>query len=190
MIDDAIDAGFPYRIPVYCLYSNWDTSQFSYKWDCQKFNRSVRSYGCAIVPATVVKGMRYMQGKRVNGNRIRGNELAIILPYMRPWHCMLCDCRESTRKRDLPQRAFAFWKNVIRHDERRLHSELAPSQRAEVFGEDNSLLRRYNELEVTTDPPRYVLELFETGRVNQDTYVQLGASGLRSITVFSETGIE
>jgi hypothetical protein len=145
------------RIPIYCLYSNWDIRQFANKWSCPAIKRSAISYGCSIVPAWVV---RYF---RMNGG---ANDLDSLLDYMQPWHCLVCRARVKCRGRvvsggDLPQRAWAYWKNSILQTEQALLEGLDPDRRVGILGDLSDLYSRYSELRPVSEPAPYVQRLLE-----------------------------
>jgi len=66
----------PHKIPLYCLYTNWNTQSMSYPWHCYSFKKSAKSYGCSILPAFWVKYL-LQEGKQPT--------LKSVIPYM-PGH--------------------------------------------------------------------------------------------------------
>jgi hypothetical protein len=188
--DTLIDDAFlyrPQRIPLYCLYSNWDTSgnQYRYSWNCRKYNRSVRSYGCAIVSALAVKANRLKKKRDLNS----------LLPHMHPWHCLLCNCNATSSKQDLPQRVYSFWKNTICPGELELLRSYNPEQIGQILGDRGGLYDAnpetvlpgfYDAIGITTKPPDYVLNFMFEDRISPNVEDELVASGLHSITIFSE----
>jgi hypothetical protein len=66
-------------IPLYCLYSYWDTTKISLtNWSCGSFAQAPESYGCALVHAEDIVKVRSFK------------DLNRIIPLMKPWHCLIC----------------------------------------------------------------------------------------------------
>jgi len=142
LINDALKRTPP-RIPLYCLYSNWDTRSVPYQWSCGLFRRSARFYGCSFLSAFIVRRLRI---------RKTAPKLTSILPYMLPWQCLLCctACGEG----DLPQRAWHYWRGAIFAQEQIGFKDLDENV-------DEEIVEIYRRIELSTQPPSYVLQLLE-----------------------------
>jgi hypothetical protein len=86
-------------IPLYCLYSYWDNPTYNISWRCGSFHRVIDSFGCSLVSAYDIVKMR------------NKNKLNDILPYMIPWHCIIC-CK-GYGGYDLPERALNTIRNLL-----------------------------------------------------------------------------
>lgn len=139
----------PPRIPLYCLYVNWDVRQFRYHWRCGTFRLSARSYGCSLVSAFLAK---HLKGKIKSSPKLHH-----MLPYMLPWQCLVC-CR-GYGDGDLPQRAYHYWRGAILTFD--LHMSMQDLEIREA------LFARYQRIEPTREPPRYVLQLLEGDEPDQ-----------------------
>ncbi len=149
----------PPRIPLYCLYSNWDTKLISYSWPCWSFQASVRSYGCSFISALLVRFLRL---------RCSANNLTDLLPYMLPWQCLVC-CY-GYRTGDLPNRAYHYWRRAI----------LLREDRA-LEGLEEDLRNRYRSIEPVANPPSYVQHLLQGGEPER-----LEDRGLQGVIVIRE----
>ena len=136
--------GSPPRIPLYCLYANWDVQAITYlrrHWRCGTFRPSARNFGCSLVSAFLIKHLKGVVKSQP--------KLHPMLFYMFPWQCLVC-CRGYSNK-DLPQRAYYWWQRAI--------IPLDLGVRASESGED--FLARYRLIHPVSEPPRYVLQLLE-----------------------------
>ncbi len=148
------------RIPIYCLYSNWRARQFLVaRHPCGAFINSIRDYGCSIISALVVKDFRF------NGEV---SKVEALLPTMYPWHCLICQDSQNVKKDDLPHRAWAYWRNVMRPAEPQMLSDLEPDLR-EI----------YNEISPTQSPPHYVQQILQGRLVEVPEDLQI-------VTIFNE----
>lgn len=98
LIDDAERHGL---IPLYCLYSNWNTSKYKTSWRCHTHRNSVYHFGTSILSPYIVDQLR-KDGKE--------NRLASIIKHIRPMHCIFC-CN-CFGEGDLPERALRYIKDT------------------------------------------------------------------------------
>jgi len=93
----------PKLIPLYCLYCYWAGS---YKDFCDaggSFSHPPEAYGCALLDAHLVRGMRGSKG---------ADSLSALLRHTTPWHTLVC-C-DSFGGEDLPSRVVNVWRQTIR----------------------------------------------------------------------------
>ncbi|WP_322111941.1 DUF6615 family protein [Aerosakkonema funiforme] len=162
----------PARIPLYCLYSNWNTFQ-QLPWKCATYYPVEESYGCSILSAFAVRYLRSIKGRKATHFRN-------LLSYVSPWHCLVC-CR-GYGKGDLPSRVFRYWREFILEVEEAIFEELTPSVRRELNGELDGYRQIYNEIELTEEPPSYVRSLLNNELEEQPD------PNLRTLTIFKERG--
>lgn len=87
--------------PLFCLYSNWDTRAIRPWWRCRSFPQRSPAFGCALVPAPIIPRLRTARRKGLQD----------LLPFMLPWHCLVC-CHGFDQG-DLAQRATALWRGMM-----------------------------------------------------------------------------
>jgi hypothetical protein len=158
----------PPLIPLYCLYSFWDSQAVQPNWPCGTYNFNVKSYGCSLMSAFQVRHLRKNKNK---------NDIGSLVPYMKPWQCLIC-CH-AFGGGDLPQRAWAYWDAQLRSSD-----QVATINRdgPDEDGALSNLAGRYREISPVGNPPDYVLRLIEGELIEPPT------EGLRHITVFREAG--
>jgi hypothetical protein len=161
----------PPLIPLYCLYSNWHGRRVSTSWPCGTFKRNVRNYGCSLISAFSVKYLRAKGGAK---------DLKSVLPYMRPWHCLVC-C-EGFGMGDLPQRAFSYWEHKVKSSEREILTSLDAGVQADITGAQSNFLGLYENIQPVQNPPNYVIRLLE------GLPIEAPDESLRHITIFRELG--
>ncbi|MCD5981408.1 DUF6615 family protein [Pseudomonas sp. CDFA 610] len=83
-------------IPLYCLYTNWDTARYKASWMCKTYKPTVRHYGTAVLNPDVVKSLQTSKETR----------LEKIIQSLRPMHCIFCCSGFSSG--DLPNRALGW----------------------------------------------------------------------------------
>ncbi|MBV1810505.1 hypothetical protein MQC82_11070 [Pseudomonas viridiflava] len=83
-------------IPLYCLYTNWDTAKYKASWACNTYKQTVRHYGTAVLNPDVVKSLQTTKETR----------LEKIIHSLRPMHCIFCCSGYSPG--DLPNRALGW----------------------------------------------------------------------------------
>jgi len=183
LIETALKKRRPHRplIPLYCLYSNWNSLSQTPDWRCQTYFPLEQSYGCSILSAFEVYYLR-------TGYKIKKKSLKDLLNYMKPWHCLVC-CRQGIGRQgigDLPHRVFRYWRDFIVGNEERIFDELSVSA-SESLNDDQDNYRRIenyrricNEIELLDDAPDYVQFL-----LNNDLQEQPDPN-LRTITIFKE----
>lgn len=162
---------FP-MIPLYCLYSNWNTFS-KVPWRCLTYYPVEESYGCSILSAFAVRYLRSFEKIKINTK-----DLKFLLNYINPWHCLVC-CRRYGEG-DLPNRVIEYWRNFIRQSEREISEQLSFNIRRQVDSELENYYGTYNQIELLDNPPEYVLRLLEN-ELNEQPY-----PNVRAITVFKE----
>jgi len=135
----------PHKIPLYCLYTNWNTQSMSYPWHCYSFKKSAKSYGCSILPAFWVKYL-LQEGKQPT--------LKSVIPYMFPWQCLICFM--SVWDFDLPHRALMFWHIQILNKKKLSNGILT-----------NSEFRKFREIYLTNEAPLHVQTLLDKGKIKE-----------------------
>lgn len=159
----------PQAIPLYCLYSFWNDPAISSSWPCGSFTKDVRGFGCSLASAFGVRSLRLKK---------KANDIGSLLPFMKPWHCLVC-C-DAFGGNDLPNRAWSYWKNQILEEE-----EMKFLDTRGDFGDDQSqdlsnLVASYREIQPVNTPPNYVMRLLESQEF------EVPDPELRYITVFRE----
>ncbi len=145
-------------VPLYVLYTTWRSDSLRLKWRCGSFPEARESYGCSVIGAQRVIALRALP---------KATELVTILPYLIPWHCLVC-C-QGFRGTDLPSRVQSIWMSLLRMEVR------------QADGERESTDARFGE-ELHAEPPRYVRELQSRELRGIDD------PALARITVFTEIG--
>lgn len=87
-------------IPIYCLYSAWSTNAPNPAWPCGSYPQDLQLWGISAISGHDVS-TTYPQ-----------NDLASLLPYMTPFHCLVC-CN-GYGEGDLPTRSHAFSTNKLK----------------------------------------------------------------------------
>jgi hypothetical protein len=87
-------------VPLYCMYSNWDTKKYKASWNCQTYKSTARHYGASILNPLVVKKLQ----------ATKSISLSSIIGDLKPLHCIFC-CNGCI-KGDLPTRAFYYLVNT------------------------------------------------------------------------------
>jgi len=80
-------------VPIYCMFTNWDTKKYKAGWTCRTYKPTVRHFGTAILNPHFVKQLQ-------SSNETR---LSSIIDSLRPMHCIFC-C-SGFGGGDLPTRA-------------------------------------------------------------------------------------
>lgn len=93
LINDAKSNGL---IPLYCMYSNWDTKKYKPNFECRTHKPTARHYGNSILSAFKVKHLQTS----------KENKLSKIIDYLQPMHCIFC-CNGFGGS-DLPERALNY----------------------------------------------------------------------------------
>lgn len=93
LIEDAARNGM---IPLYCLYTNWDTSAYTTPQRCKSHKSSVRHYGASVLNPSIVKSLSQSNGRHLSG----------FIEQMHPLHCIFC-CNGYVDG-DLPHRAIGW----------------------------------------------------------------------------------
>jgi len=158
------------RIPLYCLYSNWNTLA-QLPWKCATYYPVEESYGCSILSAFAV---RYLRSIKTG----KAKHFQSLLEHVSPWHCLVC-CR-GYGEGDLPSRVFRFWRESIQQVEAAILEGLSLDNRQELDGELAYYRGVYNQIELTQEPPSYVLSLLNNQLEEQPD------PNLRTLTVFKE----
>jgi hypothetical protein len=83
-------------IPIYCMYTNWDTKKYKAGWRCKTYKPSVRQYGTAILNPGIVKKLQIKNETSLNS----------IIHDLKPMHCLFCCSGFSIG--DLPNRAIGW----------------------------------------------------------------------------------
>ena len=168
LIREALSNSSPPRIPLYCLYSNWNNLT-QIPWRCSTYYPVEEMYGCSILSAFAVRYLRI---------KTQTTRLKFILNYLCPWHCLVC-CR-GYGEGDLPNRVFGYWRDLIREVEREIFEELSLDIRQNLNGELGNYREIYNQIELLDEPPGYIQRLLENELDEQPD------PNLRTITVFRE----
>lgn len=163
LIYQALNSTPPF-IPLYCLYSNWDTKATT----PANTRGSSTSYGCSLMSAFVVPALR-------KSGKVK--DLKSVLSYSRPWHELLCSPTTAANQ-SLPERALAYWQSNIVGSESQILSAFPIS---DLLPDYDSLRRTYETITVTGEPPEYARSLLE----NQDA--DLPEDSPRHLSVFVET---
>ncbi|HYW21276.1 MAG TPA: DUF6615 family protein [Nodularia sp. (in: cyanobacteria)] len=169
LIQDALQKPFP-RIPLYCLYSNWNTLP-QIHWRCQTYYPIEEHYGCSILSAFAVRCLRSIGTSKTK-------HLKALLNYISPWHCLVC-CR-GYEAGDLPSRVFRYWRDFIVEVEESIFEELSLNIRQDLNGELDNYRGIYNQIELLDEPPNYVRLLLNNELEEQPD------PNLRTLTVFKE----
>lgn len=75
--------------PVYVLYCEWPVPSGMRLPDRCDLHPPLPNFGCSIVKAEVVS--------RLRSSRNRSKALDSLVPYMRPWHVLGCECGVTSR---------------------------------------------------------------------------------------------
>lgn len=192
LIRSALDNKYGVKlIPLYCLYTNY-ASLTDGKYHKNYYLQE--SYGCSLISAFAVVYHRMMDVKKIS--------IRYFLPYINPWHELVC-CH-SYEDKDLPHRAWAYWKNsiafieedILNEDEKDILNgfdfdhefyEYLPrnyrekNERKITELQKLATLRKlYQSIEVIQHPPDYVSQLME-GEV-----IEPPDNDIRTVTIFRE----
>ena len=105
------------------------------------------------------------------------NDLNSLLPYMKPWHCLVC-C-QGYGNGDLPHRVWSYWKNQIYSAERAWFGG-GNNLPDDAFASLSNLIGLYGDIQPIQSPPNYIIRILE-GRP-----IEVPDEGLRHITIFRE----
>lgn len=169
LIKKALEKPFP-RIPLYCLYSNWNTLS-SIPWSCHTYKLTPESYGCSILSAFLVC---YLRSQGIQ----KTQQLKALLSYINPWHCLVC-CH-GYGDTDLPNRVFEYWRNAILQLEESVFDQVSESNNEQLSGEWNSLREVYTQIQPSDEVPNYVQSLLNNELEEQPD------PNLRTVTIFKE----
>jgi hypothetical protein len=128
LINDAKANGL---IPLYCMYSNWDTKKYKPSWQCMTHKPTARHYGNSILSPFRVKSLQASKETR----------LSQIINYLQPMHCIFC-CNGFGGV-DLPERALNYINGT--------------GLLEDVSGIDNAPSRAF----LKSQAPHYVYQLLE-----------------------------
>lgn len=159
----------PRLIPIYCLYSNWDGRKYRTSWPCNSFKQNVKNYGCSLISAFTVRLFR---------SKSKANDLQSLLPYMKPWHCLVC-C-QGYGEGDLPNRAWSYWNSQINSADRRLFRGGDVDLPEDALEGLSNFIGLYNEIRPIRNPPSYIIRMLEGQPIEPPD------EGLRHITIFRE----
>jgi len=101
-------------VPLYCMFTNWDTKKYKPSWVCRSHKPTVRHFGTAILSPHSVKRFQ-------TSNETR---LSSIIGSLRPMHCIFC-C-SGYGGSELPERALNWLKgaNILQStDDEEAHTE-------------------------------------------------------------------
>ena len=96
LINDAVKKKM---VPLYCMYSNWDSKAYMVSRKCKTYKPSVRHYGNSILDPGLVKHFQKTKTK----------DLASLISHLFPMHCIFC-CKGYSPTGDLPERALYYLK--------------------------------------------------------------------------------
>jgi hypothetical protein len=137
LIQNALSGATP-RIPLYCLFIETPTMGYLNAWTCMTYPYVRELYGCSLISATAVRKLR--TGKK--------RHLTDLQPYLRPWHCLVC-CRGYGHS--------DFITNIIEYSKANYQFGTE-----DMTGLDVVLPESF----VTSEPPTYVLSVFENERTD------------------------
>ncbi|MFN6570864.1 DUF6615 family protein [Dendronalium sp. ChiSLP03b] len=186
LIRSALDNKYGVKlIPLYCLYTNYASVT---DWKYHKNYHFQESYGCSLISAFAVVYHRIMD--------IKKTRIKYLLPYINPWHELVCS--HGYEDKDLPQRAWTYWKNsiafieedVLNEDEKDILNEfdfdnefyygLKNENKISELQKLSALRKLYQNIELTQHPPDYVSQLME-GEV-----IEPPDNDIRTVTIFRE----
>ena len=123
----------PNLIPLYCLYTMCDLSQYVDKFTCNNYGGMYETYGCSFINAFVVKS-------------VKEKHIRHLIQDMFPWHCIFCPLEFNDD--DLPERAY----KVIKMETQQIIFC------REINGETDEYI---NNFTLSDKPPDYIMKLIK-----------------------------
>jgi len=118
-------------LPLYCLYTMCDLSQYVDNFTCNSYGGMYETYGCSFIDAYVVKS-------------VKEKHIRHLIQDMFPWHCIFCPLEFNND--DLPARALS----VIKMEMQQI------SSCHEINGETDEYI---NNFALSDEPPDYTRKI-------------------------------
>lgn len=143
-------------LPLYCLYTMCDLSQYVEKFTCNSYGGMYETYGCSFVNAFVVKKLKK-----------KDKCISHLIQDMFPWHCIFCPLVFNTD--DLLARALSVIKREI--------------QQCTFCREINCKVDEYiRNFTLADAPPAYIKKLIN----NPDENIEAPDDDLAGIMIIDE----
>ncbi len=137
----------PRMIPLYCLYLNIP-QEFEIEDPLTGYQFPISEiYGCSVISAFLVAHLR---------NELKSNSLKDLIPYLSPWHSLICKSGLSHCPDDLAERVLYLWKNRFMEYESEWFSPPKPQKSPLHYSIRKLFNNSYKTICTIAKPPNYV----------------------------------